>query len=62
MGKGKKSHFKPSSLSVGVYTQDECDSGGYASFSITETLSRSLLKFSGGHSSFKRLPDRTLRV
>jgi hypothetical protein len=26
------------------------------------TLPRSLLKFSGGHSSFRRLPDRTLRV
>ena len=26
------------------------------------TLPRSLLKFSGGHSSFRLLPDRTLRV
>ena len=26
------------------------------------TLPRSLLKFGGGHSSFRLLPDRTLRV
>jgi hypothetical protein len=29
---------------------------------ILPTLPRSLLKFSGGHSSFRLLPDRTLRV
>jgi hypothetical protein len=29
---------------------------------VSETLPRSLLKFSGGHSSFRLLPDRTLRV
>jgi hypothetical protein len=39
-------------------------STGDANYSraISPTLPRSLLKFSGGHSSFRRLPDRTLRV
>ena len=32
------------------------------SVEVEQTLSRSLLKFSGGHSSFRLLPDRTLRV
>ena len=34
----------------------------YVEAARKETLSRSLLKFSGGHSSFRLLPDRTLRV
>ena len=29
---------------------------------VKKDVSRSLLKFSGGHSSFRLLPDRTLRV
>ena len=35
---------------------------GLAGVSVRTTLPRSLLKFSGGHSSFRLLPDRTLRV
>ena len=38
------------------------DEYGMNVFEGTRTLSRSLLKFSGGHSSFRLLPDRTLRV
>ena len=29
---------------------------------VTRTISRFLLKFSGGHNVFRLLPDRTLRV
>src|SRR5579863_5187944 len=31
-------------------------------FGVEQTMSRFLLKFSGGHSVFRLLPDRTLRV
>jgi hypothetical protein len=43
-----------------------CVEDAYLTDTIREihqrTLPRSLLKFSGGHSSFRLLPDRTLRV
>jgi hypothetical protein len=49
---GQKGFDSPSATGWGTYKPNE----------FFKTLSRSLLKFSGGHSVFRLLPDRTLRV